>query len=166
MALASPTVATRGAEGHRPGFEVADVVRAYGESFTKGHPTGRHQRAVLRAIARCRTAALGGHVERCEGCGHHRIAYNSCRNRHCPKCQGSERAAWLEERAAELADRRQNNRAAGEFEQGLSAGDQHRGAGRSIRVSSARAFAGRTRDALAAGLTSPPAPSPVRRGEL
>jgi len=100
MALASPTVATRGAEGHRPGFEVADVVRAYGESFTKGHPTGRHQRAVLRAIARYRTAALGGHVEQCEGCGHHRIAYNSCRNRHCPKCQGSQRAKWM---AAEQA---------------------------------------------------------------
>lgn len=100
MVLASPTAATRAAERHRPAFEVADVVRAHGQSFIKVHPTSRQQRAVLRAIARCRTAALGGHVEQCEGCGHHRIAYNSCRNRHCPKCQGAQRARWM---AAEQA---------------------------------------------------------------
>lgn len=57
---------------------------------------------VLRDIMQCRTAALGGHLERCDHCGHHQIAYNSCRNRHCPKCQAAARATWLDERAAEL----------------------------------------------------------------
>jgi hypothetical protein len=57
---------------------------------------------VLRDLVRCRTAALGGHVEACDGCGYQRIAYNSCRNRHCPKCQAAARAVWLDERAAEL----------------------------------------------------------------
>jgi hypothetical protein len=56
----------------------------------------------MSAIERCRTAALGGHVERCDGCGHQRIAYNSCRNRNCPKCQSLARAQWLEDRQAEL----------------------------------------------------------------
>ncbi len=60
------------------------------------------QRRVLRDIMQCRTAALGGHLEQCDQCGHHQIAYNSCRNRHCPKCQATARAAWLDERAAEL----------------------------------------------------------------
>ena len=84
----------------RPAFEVADVVRQYGADFLTSHPTSHPQRAVLRALARCRTAALGGHVEQCDGCGHRRIAYNSCRNRHCPKCQGQQRARWM---AAEQA---------------------------------------------------------------
>lgn len=56
----------------------------------------------MRAIEVCRTAALGGHVEQCQDCRHQLIAYNSCRNRHCPKCQNGERAKWLENRAAEL----------------------------------------------------------------
>jgi len=58
----------------------------------------------MSAIERCRSAALGGHVERCDGCGHQRIADNSCRNRNCPKCQGLARAQWLEDRQAELLD--------------------------------------------------------------
>jgi hypothetical protein len=62
------------------------------------------QRRVLTAIETCRTAALGGHVEACDACGHQRIAYNSCRNRHCPKCQSLARAQWVEARHAELLD--------------------------------------------------------------
>ena len=87
-----------------PAFELADVVRRHGASYAKenaGH-LGRVERRVLAAIAACRTAALGGHVERCDDCGLTRIAYNSCRNRHCPKCQGAARAQWLADREAEL----------------------------------------------------------------
>lgn len=79
----------------RPHCEVADVVRRYGGSFAATHRLSLQQRRVLRAIVQCRTAALGGHVEQCADCGHQRIAYNSCRNRHCPKCQGGERAKWF-----------------------------------------------------------------------
>jgi len=101
MAVPSPSRATAGEESHgRTAFEVADVVRAYGASFLRTYPTSGAQRRVLRAIGRCRTVALGGHVEGCEACGHTRIAYNSCRNRHCPKCQGQQRAKWM---AAEQA---------------------------------------------------------------
>ena len=101
MTVPSPAVATAAEESHARGaYEVADVVRAYGAEFVRTHPTSPAQRRVLRAIARCRTVFLGGHVEGCEGCGHKRIAYNSCRNRHCPKCQGQQRARWM---AAEQA---------------------------------------------------------------
>jgi len=84
--------------------EVADVFRRHGEAFRQaraGH-LGRVERRVMGAITACRTAALGGHVEQCDDCGATRIAYNSCRNRHCPKCQGSARAQWLAKRQAEL----------------------------------------------------------------
>ena len=87
-----------------PAFELADVVRRHGASYAEenaGH-LGRVERRVLAAIAACRTAALGGHVERCDDCGLTRIAYNSCRNRACPKCQGAARAQWLADREAEL----------------------------------------------------------------
>ena len=87
-----------------PALEVADIFRRHGEAFRQaqaGH-LGRTERRVMGAIEACRTAALGGHVERCAECGLIRIAYNSCRNRHCPKCQGPARAAWLVERQAEL----------------------------------------------------------------
>src|SRR5437867_500464 len=99
--LSSPTTAT-GVEppSPRPRFEVADIVRTYGEAFRATHPVSPEQARVLRAIEQCRTAALGGHVEACETCGAEQISYNSCRNRHCPKCQGSARAKWL---AAEQA---------------------------------------------------------------
>jgi Putative transposase/Transposase zinc-binding domain len=85
-------------------LEMADILRAYTPAFLEayGDTTSPEQRRVLRDLVRCRTAELGGHVEACDGCGHQRIAYNSCRNRHCPKCQAAARAAWLGERAAEL----------------------------------------------------------------
>ena len=83
---------------------VADVFRAHGAAWRKanaGH-VGLGQLKVMSAIETCRTAALGGHVERCEDCAHERVAYNSCRNRHCPKCQGAAARQWLAEREAEL----------------------------------------------------------------
>src|SRR5471030_1206547 len=87
-----------------PALEVADVFRRHGEAFRQardGH-LGGVERRVMGAITVCRTAALGGHVEQCDDCGTTRIAYNSCRNRHCPKCQGLARAQWLAQRQAEL----------------------------------------------------------------
>ena len=88
----------------RPPCELADVVRRFGTAFdaADGPMLSPAQRQALRAIARCRTAALGGHVEACDGCGHRRIAYNSCRNRHCPKCQAAARAEWLDRQAQDL----------------------------------------------------------------
>lgn len=86
----------------RPAFEVAGIVRQYGDSYRATRRLPKAQRRVLRAIEICRTAALGGHVEQCSHCSHSRIAYNSCRNRHCPKCQNSARARWLARRKAEL----------------------------------------------------------------
>src|SRR6201984_3016439 len=88
----------------RPRLEVADVFRAHGAAWRKanaGH-LSLAQLKVMSAIETCRTAALGGHVERCEDCAHQRISYNSCRNRHCPKCQAAAARQWLEDRAAEL----------------------------------------------------------------
>jgi Putative transposase/Transposase zinc-binding domain len=88
----------------RPAIELADVFRRHGDAYLRDHAghLGRGERRVIGAIAACRTAALGGHVEQCDDCGARRIAYNSCRNRHCPKCQGVARAAWLDARKAEL----------------------------------------------------------------
>ena len=83
----------------RPAWEVADVIRMCGEAFRATHGLNVEQRRALFDLADCRTAALGGHVERCLDCGHQRIAYNSCRNRHCPKCQALARARWLEREA-------------------------------------------------------------------
>ena len=88
----------------RPRLEVADVFRRHGEAWraaNAGHVSIAQLR-VMTAIEACRTAALGGHVERCEDCAHTRIAYNSCRNRHCPKCQWRAADAWLAAREAEL----------------------------------------------------------------
>jgi predicted Zn-ribbon and HTH transcriptional regulator len=88
----------------RPKLEVADIFRDHGaawRSANAGH-VSLDQLKVMSAIERCRTAALGGHVERCENCSHTDIAYNSCRNRHCPKCQGAAAREWLAEREAEL----------------------------------------------------------------
>ena len=86
------------------GLEVADVFRRRGPVFRATHSEhlDRDQRRVMGAIEACRTAALGGHVRRCADCGHTAIAYNSCRNRHCPKCQGRAREAWVAARRAEL----------------------------------------------------------------
>ena len=88
----------------RPTWEVADVIREHGQAFLDkyGSSLTATQRQALRDLAACRTAALGGHVERCADCGHQQIAYNSCRNRHCPKCQATARAVWLEREAAYL----------------------------------------------------------------
>jgi Transposase zinc-binding domain len=88
----------------RPTLELADIVRAVGDSFWdkhKSHFAWVH-RKVLDAIVRCRTAALGGHRDKCIRCGYLTASYNSCRNRHCPKCQGNARAKWLAARSAEL----------------------------------------------------------------
>jgi len=92
---------TTSAGSTRPALEVADVIRQCGDAFVAryGSTLTAAQRQALRALAVCRTAALGGHVERCLGCGRERIAYNSCRNRHCPKCQALARARWLEREA-------------------------------------------------------------------
>ena len=88
----------------RPPLEVAEIFRAHGEAFRRaqaGH-LSLGQLKVMSAIETCRTAQLGGHVERCLDCDHLRIAYNSCRNRHCPKCQGAAAQRWLQARQAEL----------------------------------------------------------------
>jgi hypothetical protein len=88
----------------RPPLEVADIFRAYGAAWRKanaGHVSLAPLK-VMSAIETCRTSALGGHVERCEDCAHERIAYNSCRNRHCPKCQAAAARQWLADREAEL----------------------------------------------------------------
>jgi hypothetical protein len=87
-----------------PVLEVADIFRRHGEAFRQAHAghLGCVERRIMGAITACRTAALGGHVEQCDDCGATRIAYNSCRNRHCPKCQGLARAQWLADRQAEL----------------------------------------------------------------
>jgi hypothetical protein len=86
------------------GLEVADIFRQVGPAYRQDHADAISggQRRVMRAIERCRTAALGGHVEQCDACGHQRVAFNSCRDRHCPKCQSLVRAQWLEDRQAEL----------------------------------------------------------------
>jgi hypothetical protein len=86
----------------RPLLEVADILRAHGEAYTAHHPVTALQAAVMRRLAACRTAALGGHVDACGRCGYTRVSYNSCRDRHCPKCQGVKRAAWLEARLERL----------------------------------------------------------------
>ena len=88
----------------RPRFEVADVFHKFGAQFLArfGASLLPVQRRVMRAIESCRTAALGGHVEACDACGHRRNAYNSCANRHCPKCQSLERVRWVEARSADL----------------------------------------------------------------
>jgi hypothetical protein len=89
----------------RPAVEVADILHAQGDTFVEQHPwLSVQQRSVLRAIARCRTAALGGHLDRCDACGHQAISYNSCRNRHCPKCQAQARERWLQARERDLLD--------------------------------------------------------------
>ena len=89
---------------NRPPFEVADIIRQYGNSFVaknRSWLTWLHLR-VLHAIEFCRTATLGGHLDRCRQCGHEAISFNSCRSRHCPKCQTNARDKWLTARSKEL----------------------------------------------------------------
>ena len=88
----------------RPKLEVADIFRRYGEDYRQQHDgsLSTAQRRVMTAIEVCRTAALGGHLERCDACGYERPSYDSCRDRHCPKCQSLARAEWVEKRMAEV----------------------------------------------------------------
>ena len=86
----------------RPAVEVADIFRTHGAAYRHTHALSRAQRRAMRAIETCRTAALGGHRETCDTCGAERLAYNSCRNRHCPKCQTLAKQRWLEARHADL----------------------------------------------------------------
>jgi hypothetical protein len=90
------------AAGGKRSPELADIFRAYGESYRQAQPLPRAQLKVMRAIESCRTAALGGHLQQCDGCGYQQPAYNSCRNRHCPKCGSLAKAQWLEDRKADL----------------------------------------------------------------
>ena len=90
------------AAGGQRSPELADIFRAYGQSYRQAHPLPRAQLKVMRAIESCRTAALGGHLQQCNTCGYQQPAYNSCRNRHCPKCGSLAKAQWLEDRQADL----------------------------------------------------------------
>ena len=85
-----------------PPWEVADIFRLYGETYRRHHAVPPAQQKVMHAIEACRTAQLGGHAEHCPTCGFERYAYNSCRNRHCPKCQTFAKVQWVEDRKAEL----------------------------------------------------------------
>jgi Putative transposase/Transposase zinc-binding domain len=91
-----------GGEPKPPRWEVADIIRLYGDTYRQSHPVSPAQQQVLEAIVACRTAQLGGHVEQCPQCGFERYAYHSCRNRHCPKCQSFTKAQWVAARQAEL----------------------------------------------------------------
>ena len=86
----------------RPALELADIFRRHGPAYRQAHRLPVHQFKLMQAIETCRTAVLGGHVDQCDHCDFTRISYNSCRNRHCPKCQGLAKAKWLEKRKAEL----------------------------------------------------------------
>lgn len=100
-ALVSPAPATAQADA-RPAHEVGDIFRLHGAAYREQHALPLHHLRVMRALEVCRTAALGGHIEQCDHCGHRRPVYNSCRNRHCPKCQALAKAQWLADRQAEL----------------------------------------------------------------
>src|SRR5271168_3665266 len=93
-------------ESRLMGLEVAHIFNRYGEAYRQAHDASLSaaQRRAMGAIELCRTAALGGHIERCDNCEHERVAYNSCRNRHCPKCQSLSRAKWLAARQSELLE--------------------------------------------------------------
>ena len=86
----------------QPRYEVADIMRLYGDDYRRQYPVSYQQQLVMRDIVQCRTAALGGHVDACDGCGVLPVSYNSCRNRHCPKCGGLAKAEWLEQQKAQL----------------------------------------------------------------
>lgn len=85
-------------ESCRPNLEIADIFRTHGEVYRQLHPLTVEQRRVMRAIETCRTSVLGGYVDTCDQCGHQEQGYNSCRNRHCPKCQSLRQAQWIEQR--------------------------------------------------------------------
>jgi hypothetical protein len=85
-----------------PGIELADIFRSYGPAYREAHKLPYNHLRVMRAIEVCRTAVLGGHKDRCDNCGHMEISYNSCRNRHCPKCQTLKKERWIEARSEDL----------------------------------------------------------------
>jgi hypothetical protein len=85
-----------------PRLEVADILRAHGDAYRARHPVSPEQATVLRRLTACRTAALGGHVDSCDACGTVQISYNSCRDRHCPKCQTTRQVQWVESRLTRL----------------------------------------------------------------
>jgi len=85
-----------------PGIEVADIFRSYGPAYREAHKLPYNHLRVMRAIEACRTAVLGGHKDKCDNCGHLEISYNSCRNRHCPKCQTLRKERWIEARSEDL----------------------------------------------------------------
>ncbi len=89
-------------ETEKPAYELADVFRLHGDEYRRHYHVSHEQRLVLRDIVQCRTAALGGHVDECDSCGGLRISYNSCRNRHCPKCGALAKMVWLEQQKAQL----------------------------------------------------------------
>jgi predicted Zn-ribbon and HTH transcriptional regulator len=95
-----PVAESAAAQNRR--YELADIFRNYGEQYRQNHSLPLSHLRVMRAVERCRTAALGGHLQRCDACGFERPAYNSCRNRHCPKCQSLAKARWLEKQKLEL----------------------------------------------------------------
>lgn len=97
-ACAAPAAAAR------PRYEVGAIARAHRDELVTHHPVNRQQHAVLDALCRCRTAALGGHLDRCGDCGYSRPSYNSCRNRHCPKCQALAQHRWLQQRRERMVD--------------------------------------------------------------
>lgn len=86
----------------KPAFELAQVIERFEKGFVSQYTPNTYVLRTLRAIKQCRTASLGGHVDKCDACGHIRISYNSCRNRHCPKCQNTQREAWTESRKQDL----------------------------------------------------------------
>ena len=86
----------------KPRYELAEVIDRFGEAFELKHSPNSYVKRTLSALLRCRTSSLGGHVDKCDKCGHIRISYNSCRNRHCPKCQNTHREAWIENRKHDL----------------------------------------------------------------
>jgi hypothetical protein len=88
----------------RPTFEIAQIIRDYGEDFIQKNVVLKQHQRVLRTLSICRTAELGGHIDRCDSCQHERISYNSCRNRHCPKCQNTNRERWILARKEDLLD--------------------------------------------------------------
>ncbi len=88
----------------RPQFEMAQIIRDYGPDFVQNNEVLKQHKRVLNALKICRTAELGGHVDRCDSCSHERISYNSCRNRHCPKCQNTNRERWILARKEDLLD--------------------------------------------------------------
>lgn len=102
--MARPARAGCCATGAPPGLEVATIVRAHGAAVRQQQALSREQRHALRAIAVCRTPALGGHLDVCARCGFERPAYHSCRNRHCPKCQSLAQARWIDQRMARVLD--------------------------------------------------------------